>query len=172
MRLDMRVAIGEARRVTGPRVASSLFVTLLLAACASDDLGGEGQGTDDGDEPEAVTLYVETDASSVCSSGTGTVELVTRRVDCFDPPLPCTVAQDPPWIVGTTDDCGQLEPGIARYEVEVSQTGRWETRLRSSAAMECFGLAGQALTSVSKDDLASRAELMLAPGPASECVDP
>lgn len=153
-----------------------MFVALLLAACVSDDVGSEGQETESGDEPEGVTLYVETDASSVCSSGEGTVQLVTRRVDCWDPPLPCTLAQDPPWLVGTTGDCGG---GQARWEVEVTQTGRWETRLQSSAgagqpaqAIACFGLGGEARTNVSKDDLASRAELLLALAPAGECGEP
>jgi hypothetical protein len=156
-----------------------MLVALLLAACTSDDVGGEAQETETGEEPEAVTLYVETDASSVCTSGDGTVELVTRRVDCFDPPLPCTVAQDPPWLVGTTSDCGQLPSGASRWEVEVTQTGRWETRLQSSAAagqpaqaIECYGVGGVARTNVSKDDLANRAELMLALAPAGECGEP
>jgi hypothetical protein len=151
-----------------------MFVALLLVACTSDDVGSEGQGTDDGDEPEGVTLHVEADAViNLCTLPDQTFELVTRRVDCWDPPLPCTVAQDPPWIAGTARSCEEaLAPEASRWEVTVTQTGRWETRLQSGGSIACFGLGGVAQTNVSKDDLASSAELMLAAAPAGECGDP
>lgn len=157
----------------GSRATIMLFA-LLLAACSSDDVGSEGQGTETGDEPEGVTLHVEADAViDMCTTSEQSVEIVTRRVDCWDPPLPCTVAQDPPWIVGTTRSCGEaLAPDASRWEVAVTQTGRWETRLQSGGTIECFGLGGEARTNVSNDDLASRAELSLAPAPAGECGEP
>jgi hypothetical protein len=154
------------------RVASSVFA-LLLAACTSadDEVGGEGEETETGTEPEAAILITEVDPSVVCGESGGAIEFETRRVDCFDPPLPCTVAQDPPWIVGTTGDCGDLD-GVVRFEVEVSQTGRWESRLQAGGELACFGLGGESRTDVSKDDLANRAELVLAPAPAGECGEP
>lgn len=150
----------------GSRVPTML-IALLLAACTADDVGSDG-GTDDGEEPEGVTLQVEADAvADLCTSDDQNFELVTRRVDCWDPPLPCTVAQDPPWIAGTSRSCGEaLAPEASRWEVTVTQTGRWETRLQSGGSIACFGLGGQARTNVAKSDLASNAKLTLAAAPA------
>jgi hypothetical protein len=153
------------------RLIPSLFAASLLIACTGDDAGGDEQAgeADEGDElPEQVKLYIDSDASSVCSGGTGTVELVTRRVDCWDPQLPCTLAQNPPWVVGTKRDCGSLS-GVSRFEVTVSQTGRWQTRLQSTEAIQCVGVGGDARTNVARDDLSNRAELMLTGAPAGQC---
>ncbi|MFO7566455.1 MAG: hypothetical protein R6X02_27680, partial [Enhygromyxa sp.] len=89
------------------------------------------------------------------------------------------LSQNPPWVLGTTGDCGALSGAATRFEVTVSQTGRWETRLQASTgagqpaeAIECFGLGGEARTNVSRDDLANRAEVQLSPAPAGQCGEP
>jgi hypothetical protein len=155
------------------RLIPSLFAASLLVACTGDDSGDGGDDqASEGDEGdglhEQVKLFIDSDASSVCSSGTGSVELVTRRVDCWDPQLPCTLAQNPPWVVGTTRDCGSIS-GVSRWEVTVSQTGRWQTRLQSTEAIQCVGVGGEARTNVARDDLASRAEFMLSGAPSGQC---
>lgn len=153
-------------------VLLSLLSSFSLAACGTTPEGEGGEETETGDEPAMVTLVVDTDASSVCGDAGGPITFETRRVDCFDPALPCTVAQDPPWIAGTTDSCDTLAPGVARWQVVITQTGRWETRLEAGGEIQCFGVGGQARTDVSRDDLASGAELMLQPAPAGECGEP
>jgi hypothetical protein len=148
---------------------------LLLAACTStsdDEVGGEGEESETAGEPEVVTLVINADPALVCGEEGGPIEFETRRVDCWDPPLPCTVAQDPPWIVGTSGTCDTIGTNSVRFEVEVSQTGRWETRLQSGAELACWGLGGEARTNVSNDDLASRAELLLTLAPTGECGEP
>lgn len=158
--------IGDDRLVRSRSCLVS--VALLLAACTSgdDQSGADDQASEDGGEqPEVATFYIETNASSVCSGG-GSVELVTRRVDCWDPPLPCTLAQNPPWLSGTTGNCGGA---TSRFEVTVPQTGRWESRLQTTGAIECLGVGGQARTNVARDDLTNRVEFLLAPAPAGQC---
>jgi len=123
---------------------------------------GGGQGV--------VTLVAEADPSALCGPDGGSIVFATRRVECFDPALPCTLPQDPPWLEGTTQSCDSAA-GAIRWEVEVGQTGRWHTRLEVGGEVQCFGVGGELLTEVSKADLASRAELLLSPA-AGDCSTP
>jgi hypothetical protein len=104
------------------------------------------------------------------------VEFATRRRNCWDPELPCTIAQDPPWITGTSVDCASLG-GSMRWAVEVLQTGQYETQLRALAGdmqqgVFCFATTGQARTNVANIDLEGNVELALVEVADSSCSNP
>jgi hypothetical protein len=156
---------------------ASVVVASSLAACTEPAPGDEQRETDDGGEAEGVVLWVNSDASSLCAGGAERVEIVSRRRDCWDPPLPCTVAQNPPWVLGTSVPCSALGGGATRWEVTVLQTGRWETQLHAlgGTAVDgaCFGEGGERFANVGRADLDSNAEIMLDPVAAANCnIDP
>jgi hypothetical protein len=153
-----------------------LSLCLLAPACGGGEETEAGEGETGASTPGA-TLILNFDASSFCDGGgVERVEFATRRVDCWDPELPCTVSQDPPWLTGTTRDCGELD-GEQRWEVTVGQTGKYETQLRALAGdmqqgVHCFATGALSNTHVANEDLESNAELVLGEIADSECSNP
>jgi hypothetical protein len=158
----------------------SLLLTLLVAlgpAC-TDDSGAEaeGAGTEEGGEEPGALLATDFDASAICGGQIERLEFSTRRRDCWDPEIPCTLPQDPPWITGTGIDCAELG-GSMRWEVRVTQTGKWETQLRALAGgvqegVHCFAPTGEGRTNVANADLDSNAEFVLVEVADGECSAP
>ena len=77
---------------------------LLLAPACTE----EPAPTDD--EGGQISLELETGATALCSDGSEEIRLAARRVNCWDPELPCTVPQDPPWV--DLDAAAQIEVGL------------------------------------------------------------
>lgn len=157
-----------------------LVASLLIAPLACVEGGpadmSEGSDSDGASEKDSTTLWIDTDASALCISGVEQVEIVTRRRDCWDPSVPCTLAQNPPWVVGTVMACDAIEPGERRWEVTVTQTGRWETRLQAVIGADavgetCLGAGGEAWAKVARADLESDAQIMLEVDAAGDCSD-
>ncbi|EDM79696.1 hypothetical protein PPSIR1_16580 [Plesiocystis pacifica SIR-1] len=163
--------LGTKRSHTLLRAACVLALGLGLGAC-SDEGGGEDEAGESGGEVgESASLAITTDAASLCTDGVEGLEIVTRRVDCFDPPLPCTAPANPPWVTGTSRTCAELS-GAQEWSVTVAQTGRWETRLRPTAggsedAGACLAVSGMTNTPVAKADLESTAVITLEPETAA-----
>jgi hypothetical protein len=153
-----------------------LFPLLLCTLACTDDTQTTEQGTEEGGPDPGVTLATEYDATPLCGTMIDRVEFATRRTNCWDPELPCTIAQDPPWITGTSVDCADIQ-GSMQWTVEVAQTGQWETQLRALAGgmqqgVFCFAVDGQARTNVANVDLESNAEFALVEVADSECSNP
>jgi hypothetical protein len=155
---------------------TSMILTVLLCTLAcTDDSPSSEQGTEGGTEP-GTTLTTEFDATALCGATIDRVEFATRRRNCWDPEVPCTIAQDPPWITGTSVDCASLG-GSMRWDVEVMQTGQYETQLRALAGdmqqgVYCFAPDGQTRTSVANIDLDTDAEFVLVEVADSGCSNP
>lgn len=154
-----------------------LFTLLLCTLACTDDTQSTEQGTeeDSGGEPH-TTLAAEYDATSLCGTMIDRVEFATRRRNCWDPEIPCTIAQDPPWITGTTVDCASLE-GSSHWAVEVQQTGQYETQLRALAGdmqqgVHCFATSGQTRTNVANVDIDTNAEFEVVEVADSSCSNP
>ncbi len=142
---------------------ASLSCVLGFAAACTDSTKGladqdEGEmGLDEGVEATAF-FEIHDDASDLCS-GADTVEIVTRRLDCWDPPVPCTLAQDPPDVLGTSRACDEVA-GTQLWDLGVTQTGQWQVELRALAGDEvvggqCFGYQGMELVPVALADMNS-----------------
>lgn len=156
------------------KAGGGLLLALLSSSvigCQSDAAGEaetDAETETGADEVATVTFVVDIAAlGNACDETGGQGRLMTRRVDCFDPALPCTIAQDKPWIVGTSLDCSVGWPSL--WRVEVTQTGRWETRFETPHFSDCFALDGAATTDVSRADLEGEVELTLALGPQDSC---
>lgn len=148
---------------------------VLLAGCPSDDGQAEGQG-ETGQDPGA-TLTTDYDASSLCTGQVTRVEFATRRTNCWDPELPCTISQNPPWISGTAVDCTSVSGSMA-WSVTVTQTGQYETQLRALAGASqegvyCFApTTNLARTDVANVDLDTNNEFALVEVADSNCSNP
>ena len=94
---------------------------LLAVACAEEPTTTDDEG---GNEPGEVSLELATGASALCLDGPDEIRIAARRVNCWDPELPCTVPQDPPWVFGTAMPCAEIE-GIRDWRLQLSQTGEW-----------------------------------------------
>lgn len=155
---------------------------VLLCACVlatfacTDDSATDETGTEDGNLQPRTVFTLDFDGSSVCGSPVDRVEFATRRVNCWDPELPCTISQDPPWITGTSVACSDLA-GSTIWEVEVTQTGQYETQLRALAGdsqegIHCFAAGGDKRTNVTNADLETQAVFGLTKTPDSDCSNP
>jgi hypothetical protein len=149
---------------------------VLCTLACTDDAQTTEQGNDTGGSEPGTTFAMEYDASPLCGSMIDRVEIATRRRNCWDPELPCTVSQDPPWITGTSVDCASIG-GSMRWAVEVMQTGQYETQLRALAGdmqqgVYCFASGGQTRTNVANLDLDTNAELVLVEIADSGCSNP
>jgi hypothetical protein len=158
------------------RISRSLLALLLCTLACTDDAPSTEQGTEEGSTEPGTTLATEYDASPLCGATIDRIEIATRRRNCWDPELPCTIAQDPPWITGTSVDCASLA-GSMRWAVEVAQTGQYETQLRALAGdmqqgVYCFASTGQTRTNVANIDLDTNAELEVVEVADSACSNP
>jgi hypothetical protein len=156
----------------------SLLTLLLCTLACTDDGPSNEQGSEDGETETdpGVTLATEYDASALCGAMIDRIEFATRRTNCWDPELPCTIAQDPPWITGTSVDCAQLD-GSTHWAVEVMQTGQYETQLRAltgstQQGVYCFAPTAQVRTNVANFDLDTNAEFALVEVADSGCANP
>jgi hypothetical protein len=155
---------------------ASLFASGLalvgLAGCGTE-AGSEAETeTDTGPEPGTVTFVVEADPEPICAGSGGSITLMARKVDCWDPQLPCTLPNPPQWIEGDTINCSSVVAGeLTRFEIDIVQTGRWQARLQASE-LACFGLAGEARTDVSRADIEAGIELSLSPAATGVCGEP
>lgn len=159
------------RRLTAALSPLFLASTLALAGCDSDPAGDDEETGETGGEPGTVTLALEVDPEPICGEFGGELMLAARRIDCWDPNLPCTLPQNPPWVEGTVVDCSTVAPGAIRWEVEIKQTGRWQARIQGTE-LACFGVDGQSPTNVANADLDAGAELTLTAAPAGTCGEP
>jgi hypothetical protein len=155
---------------------STIITVLLCTLACTDDSQSSEQATEDGGTDPGTTLATDYDATPLCGAMIDRVEFATRRRNCWDPELPCTIAQDPPWITGTSVDCASLG-GSMRWAVEVLQTGQYETQLRALAGdmqqgVFCFATTGQARTNVANIDLEGNVELALVEVADSSCSNP
>jgi hypothetical protein len=159
------------------RSPTHLLLTLLLVPLAcTDDTQSSEQGSEDTSTDPGTTFATNFDATPLCGTNIDRVEIATRRRNCWDPEIPCTIAQDPPWITGTSVDCASLG-GSMRWAVEVTQTGQYETQLRALAGdmqqgVYCFASTGQTRTNVANDDLDTNAELEIVEVADSGCSNP
>ena len=161
-----------------PWLRPALACSLLLATFAcTDDAGGTTEdGTDDGNTEPHTEFMIDFDATVVCNDPVDRVEFATRRIDCWDPELPCTVSSDPPWITGTSAPCSDIA-GPMVWKVEVMQTGQYETQLRALAGssqegINCFVSGGPDTTKVTNSDLETFASFSLTDAADSECSNP
>ncbi|WP_146158419.1 hypothetical protein [Enhygromyxa salina] len=164
-----------------PRPLLHVLVCLLalLSVACTDETGGttdENSSTDDGSALPSTVFRIEFDGTSVCGAPVDRVEFATRRINCWDPELPCTVSTDPPWITGTAAACSELD-GSMEWQVEVTQTGQYETQLRalsgtSQEGIHCFAGGGAATTKVSNADLDTQASFTLTEAPDQDCANP
>lgn len=157
-------------------ISRPLLAILLCTLACTDDSQSSEQGSEDGGTDPGTTLATEYDASPLCGATIDRIELATRRRNCWDPELPCTIAQDPPWITGTSVDCASIG-GSMRWAVEVMQTGQYETQLRALAGdmqqgVTCFATTGLTRTNVANDDLDTNAELVVVEVADSGCSNP
>lgn len=149
------------------------LLALATLACTDDTGGSTDDSTDDGSDDPSTMFRIDFDGTSVCASPVDRVEFATRRINCWDPELPCTVSQDPPWITGTSAPCSDIA-GSMIWEVEVTQTGQYETQLRALAGssqegIHCFAGGGAANTKVTNNDLDTQASFTLTDTPDSDC---
>ncbi|PRQ02139.1 hypothetical protein ENSA5_25980 [Enhygromyxa salina] len=160
---------------------NALFLTLCstpclaVTACTDDAQPADGGSEDAGQDPHA-TFTVDFDATTICGAAIDRVEFATRRRDCFDPELPCTMPANPPWITGTSVDCSDIA-GSMNWEVEVTQTGKYETQLRAFAGdtqegIHCFAAGGEPRTKVANVDLEMFATFAVTEVDDSECDNP
>lgn len=159
-----------------PGPALCCLLALTSFACSDDSGGTDTTETDDGSAQPRTVFMIDFDGSSVCGAPVDRVEFATRRVDCWDPELPCTVSADPPWITGTSAACSELA-GSMTWEVEVTQTGKYETQLRalsgaSQEGIHCFTAGGAENTRVANSDLDTQATFALTDAADSECSNP
>jgi hypothetical protein len=159
-----------------PQQSRLLLTAILCTLACTDDAQSSEQGSEDTGPEPGVTLATNYDATSLCGAMIDRVEFATRRRNCWDPELPCTLAQDPPWITGTSVACADLT-GSMRWAVVVAQTGQWETQLRALAGgsqqgVFCFAIVGQGRTNVANADLDMNTEFALVEVADSECSNP
>jgi hypothetical protein len=152
------------------------ILALTAVACTDDSSGTTEDSTDDGSLLPSTVFRIDFDATSVCAAPVDRIEFATRRIDCWDPELPCTVSTDPPWITGTTAACSEIA-GSMVWEVEVTQTGKYETQLRALAGtsqegIHCFAGGGADDTRVGNADLDAQATFTLTDAPDSDCANP
>lgn len=149
---------------------------LALLGCGGDDTGSDTETeTSAGSEPGA-TFIVDVDGSLLCGAATDRVEFATRRVDCWDPEIPCTLPAMPTWVTGTTMNCSDLSSGSIMWSLTVDGTGQYETQLRALAGdmqegVHCYANT-EDLTRVSSEDLETQAVLALNEIDDSNCSNP
>jgi hypothetical protein len=158
------------------RTSRSLLAILLCTLACTDDGQSTEQGTEEGGTDPGTTLATDYDATPLCGTMIDRIEFATRRRNCWDPEIPCTIAQDPPWITGTSVDCASLG-GSMRWAVQVTQTGQYETQLRALAGdmqqgVTCFATSGQTRTNVANVDLDMFTEFEVVEVADSNCSNP
>lgn len=160
----------------GIRLVCCLALGLLVAACEGEGEAETGE-SETGEPQSGVTFVLDFDASSLCGgSSIERVEFSTRRVDCWDPELPCTISQDPPWITGTALDCADIG-STQRWEIALTATGQYETQLRALSSgtqqgVHCYAAGGGGRTRVANEDLQTNVEFQLTEAPDSDCSNP
>jgi hypothetical protein len=143
-----------------PNDMRNLLLPLLLCTLAcTDDAQTTEQGTEEGGPDPGVTFATDYDATSLCGTTIDRIEFATRRTNCWDPELPCTL------------------DGSVHWTVTVAQTGQWETQLRVLAGdmqqgVFCFATDALGRTNVANVDLESNTEFALFEVADSQCSNP